>query len=66
MERSDVTVELLKLNYGILQDRTQLVQLWSELTVWTTRCPSANQNNTVVLIVVLLVKRARAVSTCCQ
>ena len=33
---SEVTVKLLSLNYGILQNHTYLVQLWSELTVWTT------------------------------
>jgi len=36
VKRSQLTVKLLKLNYGILYDHTHLVQLWSELTVWTT------------------------------
>jgi flagellar biosynthesis/type III secretory pathway chaperone len=58
VERSVVIVKLLRLNYSILQDHTYLGQLWSELTVWNTRCPSANQNNTAVLIVVLLAERA--------
>jgi hypothetical protein len=58
VERSELIVKLLRLNYSILQDHTQLVQLWSQLTVWTTRCPSANQNTATVLIMVLLVVRA--------
>jgi hypothetical protein len=58
VERSEVIVKLLALNYGILRDHTQLVQLWSQLTVWTTLCPSANQNTTAVLIIVLLAERA--------
>jgi hypothetical protein len=51
VERSVVIVKLLTLNYGILQDHKLLVQLWSQLTVWTTQCPSANQNTTGVLII---------------
>jgi hypothetical protein len=58
VERSVVIVKLLTLNYGILQAHTLLVQLWSQLTVWTTRCPSANQNTTAVLIIFLPAERA--------
>jgi hypothetical protein len=57
VERSAVIVKLLRLNYSILQDHALLGRLWSQLTVWTTRCPSANQNTTAVLTVVLLAER---------
>ena len=37
---------------------------WSEITVWTSWCPSANQNATAVLIIVFPVNRASARAAC--
>jgi len=54
VERPEVIVKLLRLNCCILEGHTQLGQLWSQLTVCTTWCLSANQNTTLVLIIVIL------------